>query len=163
MLTKRSLILLLLLPVLVAITWFKPGLEQPQTAALTPLLPDEINTIQISNHRGESIKLQRENGHWVMQQPISNKANSHRINELLGISQTPSHTSFNSKDRSLADYGLNPPHFVLQLNELKLQFGNIEPLYQRRYVKIGDQIHLIDDGFQHHLLAPASAFTATGE
>jgi len=162
-LTKKPLILLLLLPLLIAITWFEPGLEQPKVVPLTQLQPAEITTIQISNSKGKLIRLQRENGGWVMQLPTPNRANQSRIDELLGISQTPSHTSFSSQNKKLSDYGLNPAHIVLQLNELKLQFGNIDPVYQRRYVKVGDTIHLIDDGFQHHLLAPTSAFSATGE
>ncbi len=130
---------------------------------MTQLQPDKINTIQISNSRGKLIQLQRKEGHWVVLQPILGEANNHRVAELLGISQTPSHFSFAADDEKLAEYGLKPAPITLKLNELQLLFGDIDPVYQRRYVQIGRRIHLIDDGFQHHLLAPPSAFSRTGE
>ena len=163
MLTNKQRLLLLLLPLLIAITWFQPGLDRPQIHPLTQLQADRIDTIQISNNSGTLIKLQREHGGWMMQSPIAGEANNQRVNELLGISQTKSHLSFPAEDEKLAEYGLKPPHIVLQLNELQLLFGDNDPVYQRRYVKVAGQIHLIDDGFQHHLLAQPSAFSATGE
>ncbi|MCF6283348.1 MAG: DUF4340 domain-containing protein [Candidatus Polarisedimenticolaceae bacterium] len=163
MLINKQRLLLLLLPLLVAITWFQPGLDKPQIHPLTQLPADRINTIQIRKKSGTLIKLQRESGGWMMQSPTPGAANSQRINELLGISQTESHLSFPAEDEKLAEYGLSPPRIVLQLNELQLLFGDNDPVYQRRYVKVAGQIHLIDDGFQHHLLAKPSAFSATGE
>lgn len=162
MLTKKLIILLLLLPLLVIITWLEPGIEKPENSPLTQLQPHEINSIQISSE-GRLIKLLRQNNHWVIQQPIQSKANSHRINELLGISQTKSYVSFPAEDNRLPEFGLKPAKVVLHLNKLEIQLGDIDPLQQRRYVKVGNRIHLIGDGFQHHLLAAPSAFTAPGE
>ncbi len=163
MLTRRYQFLLLLLPLLGLIVWLEPGLDKPKINALTPLQPNQIHTIQISNKRGKLIQLQRENSHWMMLQPTQGEANNHRVEELLGISQTPSHFSFAAEDDKLAEYGLKPAPITLKINELQLLFGDIDPVYQRRYVQIGNRIHLIDDGFQHHLLAPPAAFSGTGE
>ena len=41
-----------------------------------------------------------------------------------------------------------------------LSFGDLDPIGQHRYVAIGEQVHLIGDGFQHHLIAGAENYVA---
>lgn len=159
MIKKRNLLLLLLLlPLLLLITWLEPGIERPVVQPLTSLQPNLVDRIIISDSSGRRIELKRRSDHWSMLQPTPGSANGERIKQLLGITRTRSHTSFRVDDEKLAEYGLKPAHLMLQLNELQLLFGDNDPVHQRRYVKIGDQVHLIDDGFQHHLLALPAAF-----
>ena len=40
---------------------------------------------------------------------------------------------------------LDPPQYRITLNDTALQFGGIEPLKYRRYIKTGDTVYLVDD------------------
>ncbi|MEN8167927.1 MAG: hypothetical protein ABFR65_10690 [Pseudomonadota bacterium] len=141
--------LILLLALLV--WWLQPIPLPP----LTPLLPEQIDRIHISDTTGREIRLHRQAGEWRLKQA---PANAQRIEQLLGICTTPSLRRFPAPLERLEEFGLTPPAIRLRLNDLELGFGNTDPLNGWRYVRLGDSIHLIGDGFQHHLTAPASTY-----
>lgn len=160
---KRNILLLLLVPLLLLILWLEPGIKPPVPQPLTSLHSNQVNLIAISDLSGRSMELERNKDRWVMRQPKQGAANSGRIEQLLGITQTFSHSHFPARNAKLSEFGLQPAQITLQLNGVRLLFGNNDPVYQRRYVKIGDMVHLIDDGFQHHLLAEADQFLVSEE
>ena len=142
---------LLVLGLILWVWWLQPLALPP----LTPLQPQQIERIRISDSAGRDIRLEKRAGHWWLEQA---PANAGRIEQLLGISTTPSLRRFPIPQRRLAEFGLAPPTLRLWLNDLELDFGTTDPINGWRYVLTGGQIHLIGDGFQHHLIAPASSF-----
>ena len=155
---KHNLLLLLVVIALALLSWLRPGIEPPEPLKpLTSLQPTAVDSIQISDVSGRSIRLQKQAGEWQMIAPRLAPANNDRIQQLLGITITPVYSHFTAP-LDLTQYGLAPANIQLQLNQLTLTFGDIDPIYQRRYVLIDNRIHLIGDGFQHHLLADAEAF-----
>ncbi len=81
-----------------------------------------------------------------------------RIEQLLRICTTPSLRRFPAPPGRLTEFGLAPAALQLRLNDRELMFGATDPIHGWRYIRMGDQIHLIGDGFHHHLTASASAF-----
>lgn len=155
---KRNLLLLLIVITLALLVWLRPGIAPPEPAIpLTTLQPSSVNHIQISDASGRSIQLQKQAERWRMIAPQPAPANHDRVRQLLGITTTPVHSHFPAP-QDLTQFGLAPAGIQLKLNQLTLTFGDIDPVYQRRYVLVDRRIHLIDDGFQHHLLAAAEAF-----
>ena len=155
MMSRRSLvnlILLLLTALLALLFWWLQPVALP---TLTRLQPDQIQEIRISDLKGRDIQLHKTAEGWRLGQAPANTA---RIRQLLGICATPSLQSFPAPRERLQEFGLNPPPIHLRLNRLELAFGGNDPINGWRYVRIGDVIHLIGDGFQHHLTAPESAF-----
>ncbi|MEJ2694895.1 MAG: hypothetical protein P8166_18235 [Candidatus Thiodiazotropha sp.] len=75
-----------------------------------------------------------------------------RINQLLAICHTASLERFPTP-ADTSPFGLAPAPIQLRLDGLTLDIGGTEPVNGWRYVRIGDQIHLIADGFYHHLTA----------
>jgi hypothetical protein len=41
-----------------------------------------------------------------------------------------------------------------------IAFGGLDPVSQQRYVLYAGEVHLVGDGFRHHLLAGAQGFRA---
>jgi hypothetical protein len=156
--SRRSLLNLLLsgliLILLFCIWWLQPAPLPP----LTPLLPEQIERIQISDPAGRDIRLVKQANRWWLEQ---SPADNQRIEQLLGICTTPSLRRFPLPLERLPAFGLAPARIRLRLNELELAFGDTDPLHGWRYVRQGEQIHLIGDGFHHHLSAPAEAFRET--
>lgn len=70
---------------------------------------------------------------------------------LLHIARLPSLHHFSATDHDLRSFGLQPPIYTLQLDDLHINFGNIDPVTGLRYVQVDKQIHLISDGYTHYL------------
>jgi hypothetical protein len=166
--SSRTLInlgLFLLVALLGAIAIYEPGLEDQaqRPTPLTNLQPQEIHSIRLSTPANEIIALEKRADGWHMTQPQAAPANDKKIVQLLGITTTTSHSRLPLPQERLGEFGLAPTPIRLQLNELTLEFGNNDPLQFRRYVRIGDQLHLISNGFHHHLMAGVNGYLAPDE
>lgn len=157
--------LLLLVLLLGTIAIYEPGLEdntQPRPP-LTSLQPEAIQHIELNNPSHTKIALKKVNGRWQMIAPQAAPANEKKIKELLGIVSTNSYSRFPVDPQRLSEFGLDPAPIKLRLNNLELEFGGNDPLQFRRYVRIGNQLHLISNGFHHHLVAGVNDYLATAE
>jgi hypothetical protein len=132
-------------------------LSQPSPPPpLTQLDPLQITRIGISDLQGREISLLRQGERWTSN---NRAADPSRIGQLLKICLTPSLQRFAAPD-DLAPYGLAPAPIVLTLDDSTLSFGNTDPVNGWRYVHHQGEVHLIADGFYHHLVAPAEAWLA---
>jgi len=154
--------LFILVALLGTIAIYEPSPEEKSKPLppLTSMQPEEIHRIRLSNPGNLSIVLENIDGQWHMTSPQEAAANNSKIEQLLGITTTSSHSRFPLPKERLAEFGLEPASIRLQLNELVLEFGDNDPLNFRRYVRIGDQLHLISNGFHHHLMAGADDYLA---
>jgi hypothetical protein len=158
-----NLFLLLLVLLLAGLVWLSSGQQEKQpTIPLTSLVPDQITLITIENDNGPAIKMELEQSGWVMTQPSRAKVKSEKIAKLLEISKTKSTSRFEAPQK-LTEYGLNPPQAVLTLNQTRIEMGGTHPINHRRYMRIGNMIHLINDRFPHHLLATPDSFISTAD
>ena len=146
---------------LALVAYFEPGINLPvKKIPLTDLKAEEINFIRITDNHGRELVMERQQGRWMMTAPYKKPANEQRIKQLLGITTTRSFSRFTIPETRLAEFGLDPAPIHLQLNRTRLAFGGNEPIQFRRYVRIGDQLHLISNGFHHHLMAQADDFVS---
>ena len=152
--TRTNLTLLTIAVLLGLLVWWsQPSPPQP----LSQLVPQEITSIEINNGSGEPILLRLTDNQWLIG---DRPADSGRIEQLLKISETPSLHRF-AAPRDLQPYGLAPAHLTLRLNQELFAFGVNDPVNGWRYVLHRDEIHLIGDGFHHHLTAPSKTWMET--
>jgi hypothetical protein len=160
---RQSWLNLLLLAVVVLLAlavWLTPnGTVSTERPKLTTLQPHHIDSIKISNRRGE-MELQRNGDSWQITKPYTLHANSPRIGQLLNIATAESQRHFPAPEKRLAQFGLEQPQAVIQLNQHLIQVGSTNPISHLRYLRIGDTIHLIKDRFPHHLMASPVEFAA---
>ena len=78
-------------------------------------------------------------------------ANAIKIESLLELTATTSHARLPLPADHLDQFGLAPPKASLWLDDTELAFGTTEPIDHRRYLRVGDTIHLIDDRYYQHL------------
>ena len=147
---RINLILVVIVALLALLVWQ----SQPQPMALlSKLAAAEISHITISHGR-DNLSMRLEQGQWLIDgQP----GLTSRIEQLLTISQTPSLNRFPAPS-DLSPFGLKNPAVVLQLNQERFSFGDIDPLNGWRYVLYNGMIHLIGNGYHHHLTAPLDAW-----
>ncbi|MES9935279.1 MAG: DUF4340 domain-containing protein [Sedimenticola sp.] len=160
--SRRTLInlgLMVVVLILGALTWYSSEENsEEQFQPLTALNPSEINRITISNNNGPEFTLERDDTGWSMTDPYRMPANGPRINILLDIVSTPSFEQHPVPAERLGEFGLDKPRAEMLLNDHKLVFGGTHPYNYRRYVQIGDTLHLTNDHFPHHFLALAEEF-----
>lgn len=148
---SRSLlnIALFLVAVLLAVYIYdtdKKEQASSESEQLTQLSADEVTQISIQ-HNQRQIKLRREGGKWRMLQPIDIAANSFRIDTLLNMLKTVSHTAYSAAELELDKYGLSEASTSISFNNITIDFGVVNPINNYRYVRINDTVHLIDDHF----------------
>ena len=146
-------IAILLLLLLITIDWQQ---QHDKPTPLTPLQPQQVKRIAINN----LLFFHKQKDLWLTDNP-GQTVNQERIWQLLRITQTPSLRRFAASPENIRAFVLDKPAYRLQLDDLELLFGTTDPINHWRYVQVGDSIHLIGDGFLHHLQAPMSGFLQT--
>ncbi|PKM43643.1 MAG: hypothetical protein CVV05_12270 [Gammaproteobacteria bacterium HGW-Gammaproteobacteria-1] len=145
---KRNLLNLVLLLVVVGLgllAWLEPGREAPPAPLkLTALDAAAIDRIRIERPAGV-LEMARRDGRWELTAPIHAPANGIRTDAILSVAAIDSLNSQAITGLDLAAYGLAEPAVRLFLNDTRIDFGNTSPLDQRRYVRVGDTVHLIPD------------------
>ena len=143
-----------------AVVYFQPGLDKEQQATLTTLTPEKIQHIEISAQGVQTITLVKEQNAWRITSPVEISANEFRIESILGLLGAQSHTQYKKTQVDLAKLKLDKPRYLIRFNDLSIALGDTEPLEGRRYVLIGDAVHLIDDAYSHHLTEGISGFVS---
>ncbi len=155
----RLLLNLLLLSVvlaLAALVVYEPGVEEPQVVHLTDLDESTIDHIVLENK--EVIVFEKREGHWWLTAPFSAPANEIRMRQLLDIANAESEARYPFVPEDQGKYELDKPKAKLTLGKVTLIFGGSDPIDMRRYVWVGDTLHLVNDDFSHHLTAPATDY-----
>lgn len=156
-----NLALLLFIAILLVIVIYEPGKEPVATpVSLTPLKATTISHIHIKRLSGKDIELVKEaNGQWWMHNPYHLPANEFRVQALLRLAETESLSSHTLDRLQPATYGLDRPRAIVTFDRsTQISFGDTEPLQQRRYVQIGDQLHTIADTFYYQAAASPTIY-----
>ena len=157
-LALAGLVTVLALAVLLA-----PEDEPPPKPPLTPPKQSDIERLEITRPRQPGVVLVREDGAWFLEEPWPVWANAFKVESLLRLAETPSLARYEMKDLDPARFGLDAPLATVNFNDsVTLEFGNSEPVNQRRYVRAGDTLHLITDTFYWQLGAKAHTFVGHG-
>ncbi|WP_455209320.1 DUF4340 domain-containing protein [Kaarinaea lacus] len=150
-----NLVLFAVAIALALVIWLDPFTELPtQPISLTEIEPDTINTITLS--RAGKLQFALEKRHlqskpsWYLTVPLVMPANPVKVNQLLDLLTTDSLRQYELKSDLLAKLGLDPPGWEIALDQIIVQFGKTEPLEQRRYVRVGAKVHLINDRFSQY-------------
>jgi len=157
-----NLLLLLVVAGLVALAYFRPGLDEPlPPPTLSSALPEQAQRIQIERSGRETISMVRDAaGGWHITTPINLAANSFRIEPLLQVRRMVSRSSFPVVDDALDQYGLLSPQVWLSIDDERYAFGGVEALNGYRYVMIDSVVHLLSDRTQNYLLMSPYDFVA---
>lgn len=152
-----NLSLLAALAVLGAIAYLEPGKKEPAETPLTPVDIDKVDTLTLQQG-DKTIVLAKKDGHWRLSAPFSAPANEFRARQLLEIAKATSDASYPLKPEELAKFELDKPIASLTVGDAVLIFGGADPINMRRYVRVGDTLHLVRDDFSRHLTAQATDY-----
>lgn len=140
-----NLLLLLLLAGLVLLVWLEPGRKtDPPVEKISTLSPETIEHIRIERPAGVVV-MQRDGDDWELREPVRLPANTVRIRAITSIAASESLGRHELIPQELARFGLDPPQARLWLDDVNMDFGHAAPLDNRRYVRVGDTLHIIQD------------------
>jgi hypothetical protein len=143
--------LALLVAVLAAVAWFQPGkTPPPPQIRLTNLDPQTVRRIDFHPPRGAGFALVRDGEDWFIEQPRL-RAQPFRVETLLELPGATSAAQFTLADNKDNAFGVDPPQARVRFDDTEIAFGLTNPVGLRRYVRVGDAVHLIDDRFFHHV------------
>lgn len=154
--TRANLLLAVLVAVLLAAHLWPAGSTDHRP--LTGLSEAEITSVRVERSDRLRLAMQRDDKVWRLTHPQRAEARIQRVRQLMAIARAPVQQAFPATD-DLARYGLARPGAVLQLNDLRLLFGDRDPGQNSRYVLVNDRIRVIDDVYFNLLSLPASHFT----
>jgi hypothetical protein len=144
---------------LAAFLWSTPGLDTG--TPVTRLDPAAVSEVRIERPGVAVQAFERLPDGWRMTAPQSAAADAERLDRLVQIAAAPSHRRLPAEAVDAAELGLAPPAITLILDHTRLELGDTEPVNRRRYLRVGRQVHLIDDRFAHLLWgAPRSLVAA---
>jgi hypothetical protein len=160
-LLRANLLAALLVAALGLVVWLEPGLERGATlASLTELSPAAARSLRLFRGNDLVMGLELTEQGWQLNAPVAGVADNERVRELLGLLRTPSLRRFTVPPERHAEFGLESPEFILEVDGVPIAFGGLDPVSQQRYVLYAGEVHLVGDGFRHHLLAGAQGFRA---
>jgi len=150
-----------LVVVLGLLAWFEPGLDaEGELLPLTDLSPGAVQGLRLFHGDSLVLGLERSATGWQLNAPSTGPADAGRVHQVLGLLETPSLRRFTVPLERHAEFGLAKPEFILEIDGVPIAFGGLDPVTQQRYVLYGGEVHLIGDGFRHHLLAGPDGFRA---
>lgn len=139
---------------------FYDEVAQDEIKKLTELPADDINRIHIQ-HQQREIVLTKSDRQWRLLRPIEIAANQFRLKILLSMLATDSYAQYPSDELELEKFGLANSATSINFNDRKIEFGILNPVSGYRYVKIGGQLHLIDDHFYPLISSQIGTLIAT--
>jgi hypothetical protein len=140
-----NLLLAALVAGLAAAAYFGREQPEPPPPPLTALKADDINRILVRHTGHPDIRLEKRDATWWLTAPVETRAEGIEVGALLELAGRASQRRYPVAEMDLAKLGLAPSEWIIQLNDVRLEFGGLDPIESRRYLRLGDTVHLIED------------------
>jgi hypothetical protein len=140
-----NLLLAVLVAGLAAAAYFGREKPEPPPPPLTALKAEDINRILVRHAGRDDIRLEKRGTTWWLTAPVETRAESIEVGALLELAGRASQRRYPVAEMDLAKLGLAPSDWSIQLNDVRLEFGGLDPIESRRYVRLGETVHLIED------------------
>lgn len=158
-LTRTNLILAACVLLLGLINWLEPGLKPPNPELVSSLDVGGVHEIKLYRQQQLAVSLQREAGDWVRRPPLPDDCvtpgceirRPELVEQWLHFAELPSLHSFAAPRDRLREFGLDKPAYQLQLDDLSIDIGGLDPGSRLRYIQINGRIHLVSDSYYHTL------------
>ena len=160
--TRRNLVLLAVLCLLVALLAWLPQEPHPGFTTLLPSPPTDIRVFQRMPDGTESLHyhLFLEDGKWWVETATDEPrlADPIRAESVQQALLAPSRRSWKQGEIDPAETGLAQPRHRIEADGHSFWFGDRGALGNQRYVTDGDRILLVSDIITYHLQRDADSF-----
>ncbi|HUP91517.1 MAG TPA: DUF4340 domain-containing protein [Solimonas sp.] len=112
---------------------------------LTALAAEAVTKIAVEHPGAPLIRLEKQAGQWQLTEPVKAPADPLEVNALVSLATTETRMTLEPKDVVAKELGLDPPQYSVTVNDQKIEFGGVEPINYRRYLRAGGKYLLVDD------------------
>ncbi|MEZ5541491.1 MAG: DUF4340 domain-containing protein [Pseudomonadota bacterium] len=144
-----------------ALIWYRPGLEQHAgVQTVTGIDPQTVSAIDLSRSGAEPLLFRKQAGHWLIQGATAIPADDFQVHTVLALLQATVVRSYPARTLALAGLGLDPPQASVRFDATQLDLGTTEAIDGLRYVRLGAQVYLVGDSYQHLPNAGLASFAS---
>ncbi len=144
--------------ILLAVAILKPGAPSTAFDKVSEKLPESVQSIRLIRPDKPDVLLQKVDDAWQLRAPFTSPANASRARALSSLAAASIIRSYRVDELSLKAIALSPPRFHIQLDDLELALGAVEPVHKLRYLRIADRVHLVPNEITHHLSSTPEGF-----
>lgn len=106
---------------------------------------DEAKEVIIHSDGKKDVVLRNENGLWKVVKPEQFIADKAKVQHLFTLLSENAESSYDIKGKDLAAYGLDKDNLSVSFNGVKIIFGKLNTISQKRYLRKGDKMYLIEE------------------
>lgn len=155
---KLNIALAVVLVALVTVMMLTSRKAEDAARPLADLDPEAVRTIRIERPDKPSIELVRDDGDWVMREPLTVVVEARRVTDLVESFNVPSHARYAIGEIS-PDLGLgtgdSAPVARVFVDDSEFVIGKTAPITDWRYVRVGEEVHLVTDIVFHRIQGDA--------
>ncbi|MCK5902618.1 MAG: DUF4340 domain-containing protein [Cocleimonas sp.] len=149
---KRLLLNGVLFLLVIALFWFV-SLQMNRVKAVDSLydkaMGDDIVSVRVDRrdqfNQRVSIEIKKIETQWIMMKPKKRVVEPKKMQHLFTLLAEPIDARYPVKDRDLSVFGLDNNQLSVFFNGVKIQFGSINPITQKRYLRKKDTIYLVSE------------------
>lgn len=153
-------LLAIVIVVLIVVFNYQSGSDTPRAVPLASLAPATVTRLAAKRLGKPLFVVHRANGGWTMLAPKKGRADAERIKLLLSKLGENTARQYPAASIDLEEAGLAPPLYTLEANNVRIDFGSVNPTTLLRYVRRGDTVYAIMDRIAPLLAGGAPAFLA---
>ncbi len=159
----QNLVLLTVIAVLGYFLWAQKEVDKNDTSHLASTLydksiGDEATEILIHVKDRADILLKNIDDVWKVVQPEEFIADKEQVRHLFTILSENAETSYDLEGKDLVQYGLDEDRLSVSFNNVKLVFGEYNPVSQKRFIRKADKMYLVSETITGLLQAGVDAF-----
>ena len=158
-LTRTNLTLAAVALLLGLLNWFEPGRTPAPQEQVSSVDVEQVQELKLYRTQQLAVSLKREGGEWLFLPPLPDDciapgceiSQPELIRQWLHFAELPSLHSFAAPMDRLHEFGLDRPGYRLQLDDLSILVGDLDPGSGLRYLLVNGRIHLVSDSYYHTL------------
>lgn len=139
-----NLVLVLLLATLVLFVVYYKGANDNNTL-YDEAIGEEATEVIIHSEGHENIVIQNKDGVWMVTKPEEFVADQDKMRHLFTLLSEDAKTNYDVRGKDLASYGLDQNRLSVSFNGIRMIFGDLNAISQKRYILKGDKIYLISE------------------
>lgn len=142
---------------LAGVAWLSQ--QAPDKQGITPMSADQVTRVRIGGAGLSDLEFIQQGESWNIIQPDwQMPASEFRIRDVSKLSELPYTASYDASEVTLSDLHLEQGLVHVTLNDTEIIFGDLNPINQRRYLRIGERVYLTADDYFHVLRTEAASW-----
>ena len=121
---------------------------------------DDAKEVIIHSEGREDVVLENNDSVWSVVKPTKFLADKSKVHHLFTLLSENADSQYDAKDKDLAAYGLDKDRLSVSFNGVKIIFGKLNEVTQKRFLLKGDTIYLVQETVSGLLEMGEDAFKA---